>query len=434
MDFPIVEVPLIGGRMLIALVGVIHVLISHGCAVGGSFFLVPLERKSIQENSEGLNEAAYRLARWFFILTTSVGAMTGVGIWFTTNMFSPEGIGSLLRIFFWVWFAEWIVFVTEIALVSIYYLSWKRMSRENHLKVGIAYMVTSFLTMVVIVGILGFQLTAGRWVDTKSFWDAYFNPTYFPQLVSRIGLAGLLAAVISLFIFAFMRGFEDVREKVFRFTGAYLMIVSPIYLIGTYLYYQALPDRAAKFIPVALVTLQLTEYAHLSKIFFFVVVGVVFLTGIVLFTIRKTYGVFAVLPLLLMILATAQFSRVREFARKPYVINQYMYSNGIREAEAPFLSEVGVSRYATRAWRGLDPKDGESALGNMLFRMQCSVCHTYHGINGVFNRRAILASEESALNFLDSYQYSHSYMPPFVGTQEEKEALAKFLAEGAAKQ
>ena len=36
------------------------------------------------------------------------------------------------------------------------------------------------------------------------------------------------------------------------------------------------------------------------------------------------------------------------------------------------------------------------------------------------------------LRFLDNYQYSHPYMPPFAGTQEEKRALAKFLTEGAA--
>ncbi len=80
MDFPIIEVPLIGGRMLIALVGIIHVLISHGCGVGGSLILVLLERKSIRESNERLNEFAYRLTRWFFILTTSIGALTGVGV------------------------------------------------------------------------------------------------------------------------------------------------------------------------------------------------------------------------------------------------------------------------------------------------------------------------------------------------------------------
>jgi len=432
LDFPIIELPLIGGRILIAIVGVIHVLISHGMAVGGSLFIVLLEYKSIREKNDRLNELAYNLARWFFIFTTSVGAMTGVGIWFTTNMFSPAGIGSLLRVFFWAWFVEWFVFVTEIALVAIYYLSWQRMSRPKHLRLGIAYSIFSFLTMAVIVGILGFQLTSGKWVDSRFFWDAFFNPTYMPQLISRLGLAALLAAAFSLFIFTCLPDFDDVRKKFLRFAGAFLLITSPIYLFATYAYYQALPERAAKFISVALVTLQLTQYAHWSKVFFFVVVGVLLFVGLILFFRQRTYGILAVVPIFLLILATMQFSRVREFSRKPYVISGYMYSNGFREAETPFISDVGAARYATWAWRGIDPDEGEAALGHMLFRLECSVCHTYRGINGIFKKKAVLSSEEAALSFLDNYQFSHPYMPPFVGTQEEKEALARFLMEGVA--
>jgi len=431
LDFPIVEVPLLGGRMLIAIVGVIHVLISHGCAVGGSVFIVLLEYKSLRENNPRLNELAYRLARWFFILTTSVGAMTGVGIWFTTNMFAPAGIGSLLRIFFWVWFTEWIVFLTEIGLISVYYLSWPRMSREKHLKVGIAYTVTSFLTMVAIVGILGFQLTSGKWMDTDRLIDAFFNPSYAPQLFSRITLAGLLACGFCLFIFACIRDFKDVRAEFLRFAGGFLLIVSPLYLFSTLMYYEAIPERAEKFISVALVTLQFQQYVRFSQAFFFVVVGVLFLGGLILFLRKKSYGVLSVAPLLLMILATAQFARVREFSRKPYVINKYMYSNGIREDEVPFLSKVGASKYATWAWRGIDPAD-ENAWGHMLFRQQCSVCHTYRGINGIFKKQAILSSEEAALSFVKNHQFSHPYMPPFAGTEEEQEALAKFLAAGVA--
>lgn len=432
MDFPIAEVPLIGGRLLIAIVGVIHVMISHGCAVGGSLFLVLLEYKSIREADERLNEVTYRLARWFFILTTSVGALTGVGIWFTTNMFSPVGIGSLLRVFFWAWFVEWVVFVSEIGLVAVYYLSWHRMSPGKHLKLGIVYFVASLQTLVIIVGILGFQLTPGKWIGSRSFWDGFFNPTYFPQLFSRAALAGLLACGFSLFIFAFMRNMRDVRERFLRFSGLFLLITSPIYLFATYAYYRALPVSAEKFISVALVTLQLTQYAEWSKVFFFAVVGVMLAVGAVLFFRRKTYGVLSIVPILTLILAVAQFERVREFSRKPYVINEYLYSNGLRKAELPFISDVGAVRYATWAWRGLDPAEGEAALGHMLFRLECSTCHTYRGVNGIFNKRAILSSEEAALGFLDNYQFSHPYMPPFAGTQDEKEALAKFLAEGVA--
>ncbi|GAB4330863.1 MAG: hypothetical protein Kow0099_01750 [Candidatus Abyssubacteria bacterium] len=428
MDFPVFDVPLIGGRLFIAFVGVTHVLISHGCAVGGSFFLVLLEYKSIRERNERLNALCYRLARWFFILTTSLGALTGVGIWFTTNMFSPEGIGSLLRIFFWPWFVEWIVFVIELALVAVYYLSWHKMKPERHLKVGIAYFVFSFQTVAVIVGILGFQLTPGKWAEDRAFWDGFFNPSYFPQLFSRAALAGLLAAAFSLFIFACMRSMQDLRRPFLRFTGGYLLAVSPVYLFATVGYYHIIPQRAEEFIPVALVTLQFTQYAQWSKGFYFAVIGFMLLVGLVMYYARRTFGVLAVLPLLLMILAVIQFERVREFTRKPFVINNYMYSNGKRKAEAAFLTEVGVSKYATWAWRDVD-RNAETALGHVVFKTNCAACHEYVGINGVF-KKPIITSEDSVVNFLSNMQYTHPFMPPFIGTEEEKEALARYLVEG----
>jgi cytochrome bd-type quinol oxidase subunit 1 len=431
VDFPVFDVPLIGGRLFIALVGVVHVLISHGCAVGGSLFLVLLEYKSIKENDERLNELCYRLTRWFFILTTSLGALSGVGIWFTTNMFSPEGIGSLLRIFFWPWFVEWNVFIVELALVAIYYLSWHKMKPDKHVKVGIAYFVVSFQTVAVIVGILGFQLTPGKWTVDRAFWDGFFNPSYFPQLFSRTALAGLLAAAFSLFIFAFMRSMQDVRKPFLRFTGGYLLAVSPVYLFATVGYYHIIPQRAEEFISVALVTLQFQRYVEWSKGFYFAIVGFMLLAGLLMFYARRTFGVLAVLPMLLMILAVIQFERVREFSRKPFVINEYMYSNGKRKAEAAFLSEVGVSRFATWAWRGLDPVS-ETALGEVVFRADCMACHEQVGVNGVF-AKPLVTTEEAVVNFLSNMQYTHPFMPPFIGTEKEKKALAKFLVEGKRK-
>jgi hypothetical protein len=245
-------------------------------------------------------------------------------------------------------------------------------------------------------------------------------------------LAAVLACGFSLFIFACMRDFKDVRREFLRFSGAFLVIASPAYLLATVAYYQVLPERAEKFISVALVTLQFEQYANWSKVFFFAVTGILFLSGLALFLTRKSYGILSVLPLLLLVPATAQFSRVREFARKPYVINKYMYSNGVRVAEVPFISKEGAATYATWAWRGLDPGDGEKALGHMLFRQQCSVCHTYRGINGIYKKKPLASDEEATLAFLDNYKFSHPYMPPFAGTPEEKEALAKFLTEGAA--
>ena len=70
-----------------------------------------------------------------FIITTTIGAMTGVGIWFSASLISPSSIGSLIRVFYWAWFTEWIVFVTEVVLIMIYFLTWKNSNKSLRAKI-----------------------------------------------------------------------------------------------------------------------------------------------------------------------------------------------------------------------------------------------------------------------------------------------------------
>jgi hypothetical protein len=72
------------------------------------------------------DQLAHRLMTVAFIITTTIGAMTGVGIWFASSLVNPASIGSLIRVFYGAWFVEWTVFVTEVVLILLYYLSWKR--------------------------------------------------------------------------------------------------------------------------------------------------------------------------------------------------------------------------------------------------------------------------------------------------------------------
>lgn len=433
MNFPVVVFPGLGGPLLIAIIGIVHVLVSHGIAAGGGFFLVLLERKSIRESDERLNQLTYYLARWFFIIATSVGALTGVGIWFSTNIFSPVAIGSLLRVFFWVWFFEWCIFVTELALVSVYYLTWKLMAPQRHLRVGVLYVIVSMFTIISICGILAYMLTSGRWPEDHTLASAFFNPTFLPQMCSRIALAALLACTFSLFIFLCLPSLRDVRERFVRFCGAYLIVVSPVYLFFTYTYYETLPAHAMKIMPVALTTLKFTQYVVWSEAFYFAVAVLLLVIGAVLFFARRTYFVLSIFPVLLLSAGVVQFERVREFVRRPYVIADYVYSNGILKDEAPYLSSVGVTKYFTWPWRGLDQSKGDTALGNAVFLIECRACHTYRGVNGIFNKGAIVGTEDTAYQFLTNIQTAYPYMPPFIGTDEEKRALAKFLSEGNSK-
>ncbi|HPG84674.1 MAG TPA: cytochrome c, partial [bacterium] len=95
MDFPIFHLDFIGNRMLIAITAIVHVIINHPMAVGAIPMATLLEWIAHRKKWSALDDLAYKITFVFFVITTSLGAMTGVGIWFTTALVNPDAIGSL---------------------------------------------------------------------------------------------------------------------------------------------------------------------------------------------------------------------------------------------------------------------------------------------------------------------------------------------------
>lgn len=101
MQFPIYEISYLGNGMTIALDAVLHVIISHGLAIGAITLIVISEYIGFKRSSIDWENFAKEFLKFTIILTTGIGAVTGVGIWFITSALAPNGIGSTLRIFFW---------------------------------------------------------------------------------------------------------------------------------------------------------------------------------------------------------------------------------------------------------------------------------------------------------------------------------------------
>ena len=120
MNYPIWELPLINGGVVIAMVAVVHVFISH-FAVGGGLYLVFAERKARRENDEAFLGFVKSQSLFFLVLTLVAGALTGVGIWFSISLVSPDATSSLLRVFAWVWAIEWVFFTVEVISILVYY-------------------------------------------------------------------------------------------------------------------------------------------------------------------------------------------------------------------------------------------------------------------------------------------------------------------------
>ncbi len=482
MNYPIWELPAAG--LLIAGVAIVHVFVSH-FAVGGGLFLVLAERRARRREDAALLAFVRRLSRFFVLLTLVFGALTGVGIWFTIGLVQPAATSALINAFVWVWAIEWTFFVVEIAAALVYAYGWDRLDPRTHLAVGWIYFAAAWASLAIINGILTFMLTPGRWLVTRSLWDAFFNPTYWPALVLRtlgaVGLAGLYALAVA----AWTRD-PELKVRVARDAGLGWIAPAAVLLPAATVWY--LTAAAGAGVPVreifgvtgdglaalvrAIAKGAASGHPVAQRAAGVAVAACALLaagTAAIVWGRPRRYGRGAAASLMLLGLAAVGGAEwVREDLRKPYVIGRYMFVNSVRlpppataardrVAPDPFaidaLNARGVLAASLWGRPGVEPTntgdpDRLLAAGRALFVRECAACHTIDGYLGI--RKLVSGRSAAALSGvlarlarpvdaggrpvgwdypdLRLETWRGRRMPPFVGTAEERRALAAYLA------
>jgi cytochrome bd-type quinol oxidase subunit 1 len=420
MNYPVWEPPLLGGGLVIGIIAILHVFVSH-FAVGGGLFLPVTERKAYRENNAPLLDYVKSHSKFFVLVVLVFGAVSGVGIWWSIGLVNPEATATLIHVFVWGWAIEWVFFIVEIAAAFIYYYGWNRLDPKTHLMVGWVYFASAWLSLFVINGILAFMLTPGRWTESPSFWTAFFNPGMLPSCIVRTAVSVALAGVYGLVTAATVRDIA-LRTEVVRYAAKWILVGTLIIPLAGVWYISTLP-RLAREISMGAAP-AVTIFAGLS-IFFSALV--------VTFTYFGPYQhpryfnlTFAFLIAVLALSTTAVTEWVREAVRKPYIIYGYMYANTLRVEDMSRVRQQGVLKSA------LFVRNHEVALqkplesGQDVFRVQCASCHTVDGYNSI--RFAVKGWSSEMIE----YQLVHlnelkGFMPPFVGTDLERESLRDWL-------
>jgi mono/diheme cytochrome c family protein len=430
MNFPVWDVPLLGGGLLVAIIAILHVFVAH-FAVGGGLFLVWTERRAYRDHDEALLAYVRRHSRFFALLVLVFGAVSGVGIWWTIALVSPWATSTLIHSFVWAWAIEWVFFFVEIAAAFVYYYGWDRLDRRTHLAVGWIYFAAAWLSLFVINGILTFMLTPGRWLLTHALGDGFFNPTMVPSLVVRtaagIALAGLYALLTATWESPASRGpslaADPHREGLVRYAAKWTITGVAVLPFGGAWYVSRMPD-AARLLTVG-GSPAVTIFAALSVALSTVIVVVAYFGAY-----RQPRLANTLVALLLVFLglgATGVTEWVREAVRKPYVIYSYMYSNGIRQAERAVVGDRGILQSA----KWVDAQAvarGHHDAARQIFRIECRSCHTIDGYNAV--RPLLKGWSEPFIDYqLQRLDELKGYMPPFVGNEAERRALAAWLAD-----
>lgn len=440
MDFPIFHIDFIGNRMLIAVDAILHVIINHAFAVGALPLIALLEWQGMRSKDKRWDTLAFRLLKVIFILTTTVGALTGVGIWFSASLVNPAAIGSLIRVFFWGWFTEWLVFVTEVSLIMAYFLSWQTAGRSaesklKHLRLGAFLAGFSWITMAIIVAILGFMMDPGNWLSDGTLLSGLFNPMYLPQLAFRTCLAMVMGGMTMICLtYLYTRQDLHFRTAVLSALANWSALWMLALIAAAYWYYQVIPEHMLANVPVAVTTQEYVLWN--SRLKWLLIVGLMFVGWVVRATIKRpgqVHGAKYLASVLVLFALLGQFERVREFIRKPYIIGNYMYANGIRVADYPLLQRDGILQHATYASIREITDDNQLSAGREVFEQTCTRCHTVNGVNSIRGqlknmygdkpwRPAVIAA------YLENMNGARYFMPPFPGNKAELNALAAYLA------
>lgn len=438
MDFPVFHLDFLGNRMLIATIAVVHVMINHSLAVGAMPVVTALEWWGYRKGDKRWDRLAYKILTVCFVITTTVGALTGVGIWLSTSLVNPYAIGSLIRVFFWAWFAEWLVFVAEVLCIMVYYLTWKKLQdrKQLHIAIGVVLSICSWATMAIITAILGFMMDPGSWLARESFFSGVFNPIYLPQLAFRTPVAMAAAGWMALFLaFFFTRKDADLRPQVLRWLSLWGLAWLPLVVAGSLWYWKVIPAWMAENVPVAIGTQRFASWYDQLLVILVVMVGAVLVTAVAGTLLpRRVPRVALLVPFAMTLVLLGSFERVREFIRKPYVIGDYMYANGIRVDDYPLFKEEGILRHATYTTVREISEGNHVEAGAEVFKLSCTRCHTATGINSVTDRlRDLYGSgqwdRDTIKYYLIGMHTARRFMPPFPGNDAEAGALAEYLVE-----
>lgn len=425
--FPVNEFGPVMKGLIIGSLGIFHVFLAQ-FAIGGGMLMCYFQWLAQTGRLPDARKLLDSYFRALVLISFVVGALTGVGMWFTTIQVSPRTIGVMIDEFHWVWAAEWTFFCVEIFAGYCFYRYARQLTDHARMRLLVIYTAAAWMSLFLINGILSWQLTPGAWAATEdpswlNVWRGFFNPSFWPSLFYRTVVCMVLAALAGCIVINTMKGLDRERKRALINRAAHFlapMILLPVF--GAW-YLFVIPEDSRSYVLGG--SAAMTLFLNLA-------VGATVLVGgyaIIGMIRQKLYinGATATLLAALAFGATAGGEFVREGVRKPFTIREHLYSNSISEDEVAELRRIGsVTNDPYPLMDGIAYPNDQVELGAKVFRFQCAVCHTESGVNGLTHLTGTWSLSQMRMN-IAKLQQLKSFMPPFAGTPEELEALVQYL-------
>ncbi|PUE39751.1 c-type cytochrome [Limnohabitans sp. Bal53] len=428
--------PGVGSGWVVGLIATIHVLFSH-TSVGAAIFFAWLANHAHRHNKPELLEFIRRYGLFLLVFSYVLGSITGPGIWFATTVASPRGISALIHSFVWMWATEWVFFVIEV--VGVYMLVYLagRIDVKTHTRIAVIFGLTSYTTMLVIVGILSFMMWPGNanWTETGGVLNAFFGPNTFAQLGMRTAFMFTITAVVGGIV---VGSFKDlaVKKQIGRQLAVLGMAAAVIGALMLQWYLATLPETAE-------VVLENRLPAHFPMALMAAVGGTIAYFLLTLVQPRAIVsGLAGVMTVVILVFGLWPEEVARESIRKPWVAGQYVYSNQVVgrdvpgmgvKSEIPTIEAHGFLKthvFMPEHLRTVTDANRVEA-GRALALATCSNCHSLSstGMRPLAQYFVGTHSEADVATYLQAALSGGNtlYMPQVPLNDVEARALAAFI-------
>jgi len=424
-DFPYYPINDFGPAMkglVIGALGILHVFLAQ-FAIGGGLLMCYFQWIAQTRGNRLAREFTDGFFKFLVLVSFVVGAVTGVGMWFTTIQVSPRTIGIMVHEFHWLWATEWTFFCLEIVAGYCFYRYGKKLDDRSRMTLLSVYAIASWFSLFWINGILSWQLTPGSFFESGRIWAGFFNPSFWPSLVFRKITCMTIASLAACVVVNLMPNLDRAqRTEMIQQAARFLIPMVAMPVLGVW-YFLAIPPDSRSWVLGGNVPMTM---------FFSLGVGASMLIGAyALFGLWRRHlyinAATSTLLVTLALAATAGGEFVREGVRKPYTIRGHLYSNSLTEDDVARMREVGCTTLDPYPLRDAAHYPNEQvARGALVYRNLCSVCHTPNGANGLSHLTLTWTPTQLRMN-IAKLQRTKPFMPPFAGTPEELEALVQWI-------
>lgn len=428
--------PGVGSGWVVGLIATTHVLFSH-TSVGAALFFAWLANYAHRNEKPELLEFIRRYGLFLLVFSYVLGSITGPGIWFATTIASPRGISALIHSFVWMWATEWVFFVIEVVGVyMLVYLAGK-LDIRTHTRITVIFGLTSYTTMLVIVGILSFMMWPGKleWMETGGVLNAFYGPNTFAQLGMRTAFMFTITAVVGGIV---LGRFEDREVKKSMGRKLAIMGIASALIGATMLqwYLATLPETAE-------VVLENRLPSHFPIALAVAVGGTIVYFALTLFQPRAIVSTAAaVMTIVILVFGLWPEEVARESIRKPWVAGHYVYSNQVVGRDVPGMgvkSEIPrIEAHGFLKTHVFLPDhlrvvtaDNRLEVGRALALATCSNCHSLSptGMRPLANYFVGRHSDADIVQYLRAALSGGNtlYMPQIPLNDAEAGALAAFI-------